>query len=172
LTESRSRRVIVVENPFLPDPIKRIIGEVLLDNLQVSLRKVNISPIYPRSPFPSNLSLFSFLYSSLFGFSEILTVELTDMSISALRCSSRSAGPVCQLHTSAHPRSDGCGQDDGVGHRHRVQRVYRSSRESWMGPLPNNAGSVRPTKRHRTVIQAEEADECDFLAVIYHLVLC
>lgn len=88
LTESRSRRVIVVENPFLPDPIKRIIGEVLLDNLQVSLRKVNISHIHPRSPLPSNLSLFSFLYSSLFGFSEILTVELTNMSTSAFRCSS------------------------------------------------------------------------------------
>ncbi|KAH8083010.1 actin-domain-containing protein [Filobasidium floriforme] len=42
LTESRSRRVIVVENPFLPDPIKRIIGEVLLDNLQV--RSVSFTP--------------------------------------------------------------------------------------------------------------------------------
>lgn len=36
LTESRSRRVIITTNPFLSDPIKQLIGRVLLDNLQVS----------------------------------------------------------------------------------------------------------------------------------------
>lgn len=45
MTESRSRRVIVVENPFLPDPIKSIIGEVLLDNLQVSFRERTFRPL-------------------------------------------------------------------------------------------------------------------------------
>jgi hypothetical protein len=85
LTESRSRRVIVVENPFLPDPIKRITGEVLLDNLQVSLRKVNISHIHTRHLSSYSLAVLSSLFI-FFGFSEILTVELTNMSTSALRC--------------------------------------------------------------------------------------
>jgi len=36
LTESRSRKVIIVTHPFLPDPIRHLVAQVLLDNLQVS----------------------------------------------------------------------------------------------------------------------------------------
>lgn len=45
VTESRSRKVIVVENPLLPDPIKRIITDVLLDNLQVRSMSFASSPV-------------------------------------------------------------------------------------------------------------------------------
>ena len=35
MTESRSRKVIIVENALLSNPIKRLISEVLFDNLKV-----------------------------------------------------------------------------------------------------------------------------------------
>jgi hypothetical protein len=165
LTESRSRRVIVVENPFLPDPIKRIIGEVLLDNLQVSLRKVNISPIYPRSPFPSNLSLFSFLDSSLFGFSKILTVELTNMSISALRrypdpqVRSVSFTPAPILALMAVGKTTGLVLDVGY-------------RESTVVPVSPGWFLFRELMALSVLQSLKKADELCFPAVIYHLVLC
>jgi hypothetical protein len=35
LTESKSRKVIIVENALFPNPIKQLISEVLFDNLKV-----------------------------------------------------------------------------------------------------------------------------------------